>query len=86
MTLEDLFIYADGVRARGERAGKSLPFPTVRQCARRFKVPQDAVVAAVEDARLPGRYLGLGVAIGCNGRLADLVGGDQLVEAHAIGA
>ena len=67
MTYEGLFRYARRYADRKEAAGMGSQFPTVRQAAKRFGVPQAAVLMAMEchDAsEIPGAdYFQLAVGI-----------------------
>lgn len=79
---EAIFKYADKYARRHEAAGNGTRYPTVRQAARRFKVPQSVIRGTVEGAYIEGTYFALATALGIPG-----VGAYELAEAdHQIEA
>ena len=80
MTPEALHKYAERFATRHEQAGKGTVWPTLRQCARRFRT----TVAKVEDMTECGRNLDLlvGVAIPMGGAACDLPHSQWMVEAY----
>lgn len=71
MEATKLFNYARNYADKAERTGRGTQFPTVRQAAKRFKVPQDDILDVVECAEvslIPGAdYFALAVAVGISG-------------------
>lgn len=66
LTPDTLFRYAVGVATRAEQAGKSTVWPTLRQCAKRFRTTV-AVVEEVADCGIDNGYLGIASAVGVQG-------------------
>lgn len=80
MTSQALFDYAVAYAQRHEIAGNGTRFPTVRACAKRFRVSHQKIRDVTSDGVDSG-YLGLAVAIQAANGVSDLQLGDQLVEA-----
>lgn len=80
MKAEDLYGYADRFATRHENAGEGTVYPTLRQCARRFRV----TVAEVESVANEGIANGyLGVCIGLLGSgYAEFPRSEWTVEAY----
>jgi hypothetical protein len=83
-----IFNYARRFADKAERSGRGTEFPTIRQAARRFRCPQQAVMEVVECADascIPGaEYFGLAVGVqisggGCRGYDSE---GDYQIEAY----
>jgi hypothetical protein len=82
-TAEQIFNYADRYARRREAVGKGTQYPTVREAAKRFRVPQNVIVDTVEGADIEDAYFGLAVAMGIPGAgFWELHGGEQLIEAY----
>jgi hypothetical protein len=83
VTAQKVFDYADRYARQHEKVGRGTQYPTVRQAARRFKVPQSVIVDIVEGADIKDAYFGIAVALGISGvGHYALEGGDQLIEAY----
>lgn len=80
---DDLFKYADRFARRSERAGKGTEYPTLRQCARRFKCSHEDIVLSVEDGPSHAGYLGIVAGVRAHDGIAEYEGLDRQVEAYA---
>lgn len=83
LSAEQLFAYADKYARRHEKEGDGTQYPTVRQAARRFKVPQKVIREVAEEGCGWYGYLGLIVAVRAGSGVGELDGGDQQVEAYS---
>lgn len=79
---EKLFAYASRFSKRAEAAGSGKTYPTLRQAARRFKVPMSAIEDAIDDWTGDG-YMRAAVAEGLSGGIFVFESKtDWLVEAY----
>ncbi len=80
LTAQTLFDFALSHAEHSVAQGSGMQFPTVVDCAKALKTTPRRISEIVRSG-LPGKYLGLGVALHAGSGMCALKRNDQLVEA-----
>lgn len=76
----ELHTYVSAFALKSEVGGNGTKYPTLRDCAQKFRVTQREIEEICSEG-VRGGYLGIGVALGSSGGVSDLLTGQRVVEA-----